>query len=543
MIMPDSLVQKRGKLNLRGRRLLVVGLAREGTALARYLSQQGAHVVATDLKPPQTFGDALTPLVEAGVDLVLGEHPASLLNECEVAFVSPGVPFDAPFLDEARARSVPLSTESRLFCQLCPAPIAGITGSSGKTTTTALVGGILARRWRDEAVSPQTNGGSKAAQLSSPKSTRPSSPKSWIGGNIGQPLIEQLDKIAPDDKVVMELSSFQLEYFHPSANNHVDDCDPMWLPLLAGWSPAVGAILNITPNHLDRHPSMEAYIHAKRAILAYRRPGDIAVLGLDNEITRTIGQASAGWVRWFTLEPSGCRTLPEGDGACLSGAGPEATIILQGRQEIRGRSVCRVGDIQLRGSHNVSNVLAACLIADALGAPLEAMREAITTFTGVEHRLELVSEINNVRYYNDSIATSPERMVAALKSFNEPIVLLAGGRDKHLPWDEAAHLMIERVRHVVLFGEAVELIAGMVEAEYAKLAAEDPRAELRRKPMIHRCVTLDDAVAVAAQVAQSGDVVLLSPGGTSFDSFHDFAERGDRFRALVNKLASDTEAI
>jgi len=505
MIMPDSLVQKRGKLNLRGRRLLVVGLAREGTALARYLSQQGAHVVATDLKPPKTFGDTLTPLVEAGVDLVLGEHPPSLLNECEVAFVSPGVPFDAPFLDEARARSVPLSTESRLFCQLCPAPIAAITGSSGKTTTTALVGQILTRRWQDEAVSPQIDGGSRAA--------RPSSSKSWIGGNIGQPLIEQLDKIAPDDRVVMELSSFQLEYFHPSANNHVDDCDPMWLPLLAGWSPSVGAILNITPNHLDRHPSMEAYIHAKRAILAYRRPGDIAILGLDNEITRAIGQATAGWVRWFTIEPYGCRTLPEGDGACLSGAGPEATIILQGRQEIRGRSVCRVGDIQLRGSHNVSNVLAACLIADALGAPLELMREAITTFTGVEHRLELVSEINNVRYYNDSIATSPERMVAALKSFNEPIVLLAGGRDKHLPWDDA------------------------------KLAAEDPRAELRRKPMIHRCVTLDDAVAVAAQVAQSGDVVLLSPGGTSFDSFHDFAERGDRFRALVNTLASDTEAI
>jgi UDP-N-acetylmuramoylalanine--D-glutamate ligase len=521
--MPDSPVQKRGKLNLRGRHLLVVGLAREGTALARYLSQQGAHVVATDLKPPQTFGDTLTPLIEAGVDLILGEHPPSLLDECEVAFVSPGVPFDAPFLNEARARSVPLSTESRLFCQLCPAPIAAITGSSGKTTTTTLVGEILAKYSRDEAVSPR-------------------SPKSWVGGNIGRPLIEQLDRILPDDKVVMELSSFQLEYFHPSANDHVDDCDPMWLPLLAGWSPSVGAILNITPNHLDRHPSMEAYIHAKRAIIAYRRPSDIAVLGMDNEITWAMGQTSAGRVRWFTRESPGCRALPDGDGACLSGEGPEANVVLRDPQEIRGRPVCRVSDIRLRGSHNVSNVLAACVIADALGAPVETMREVVTTFTGVEHRLELVGEINNVRYYNDSIATSPERMVAALKSFNEPIILLAGGRDKHLPWNEAARLMLRRARHVVLFGEAVELIAGVIETEYTKLEAGDRNPELGKKPMLHRCVTLDDAVAVAAQVAQSGDVVLLSPGCTSFDSFHDFAERGDRFRELVNVLATDTEA-
>jgi len=535
MTMPDTLVQMRGKLNLHGRRLLVVGLAREGTALARYLSQYGAHVVATDLRPPQVFGDALTPLVEDGVDLILGEHPPSLLDDCEVAFVSPGVPFDAPFLTEARARSVPLSTESRLFCQLCPAPIAAITGSSGKTTTTSLVGEILAWYSRDEAVSPQTSRGYKGARLSSPKS--------WVGGNIGQPLIEHLDKIMPDDKVVMELSSFQLEYFHPSANDHVDDCDPMWLPLLAGWSPSVGAILNITPNHLDRHPSMEAYIHAKRAIIAYRQPTDIAVLGLDNEITRAIGAASAGRVRWFTREPSACRALPEGDGACLSGEGPGANIVLRDPQEIRGRPVCRVSDIRLRGSHNVSNVLAACVIADTLGAPVEAMREVVTTFTGVEHRLELVGEINNVRFYNDSIATSPERMVAALRSFNEPIILLAGGRDKHLPWDEAARLMLQRARHVVLFGEAVELIAGAIETEYSKLEAEDHGAELRKRPMLHRCVTLDDAVAVAAQVAQTGDVVLLSPGCTSFDSFRDFAERGERFRELVNVLASNANAI
>ena len=167
----------------------------------------------------------------------------------------------------------------------------------------------------------------------------------------------------------------------------------------------------------------------------------------------------------------------------------------------------------------------------------------IATFAGVEHRLELVGEIKDVRYYNDSIATSPERMVAALKSFDEPIVLLAGGRDKHLPWEEAVRLMLQRTRHVILFGEAVELIAGAVETENGKLEARGERPEPGKKPMLHRCVTLEDAVTVAAQVAHPGDVVLLSPGCTSFDAFQDFAERGDRFRELVGILASDRQQV
>lgn len=525
--MPDLLNQTGGQLNLRGRRLLVVGLAREGTALARYLSQQGAHVVATDLKPPRVLGETLKPLMEAGVELVLGEHPPSLLEGCQVAFVSPGVPFDARFLNEARAQGVPLSTESRLFCQLCPAPVVGITGASGKTTTTTLVGEIVTRTLQISGDARQAARGDSAAQA------RP--PKCWVGGNIGQPLIERLGEIQPQDRVVMELSSFQLEYFHPSANEHVSDCDPMWLPLLAGWSPALGAILNITPNHLDRHPSMQAYIHAKRAIVAYRKPDDIAVLGLDNQVTQAIGQTCAGQVRWFTS--LGCQALPGEGGACLSGEGTEASIILRSPADNQEHSVCQVGDIPLRGSHNVSNVLAACVIADALGAPVEAIREVITTFTGVEHRLELVGQINGVRYYNDSIATSPERMAAALRSFEEPIVLLAGGRDKHLPWDEAAHLMLERARHVLLFGEAVELIAGAIETEKEKQAAGSRLPGPGQWPMLHRCVTLEDAVTVAAQVARPHDVVLLSPGCTSFDAFQDFAERGSRFRELVACLA------
>jgi UDP-N-acetylmuramoylalanine--D-glutamate ligase len=308
--------------------------------------------------------------------------------------------------------------------------------------------------------------------------------------------------------------------------------------LLAGWSPSVGTILNITPNHLDRHPSMEAYIHAKRAIVAYRQPGDIAVMGMDNQLTQAIGRASAGRVRWFSREPAGRHPLPLDDGVCLSGDSPRATIVLRNPLEGRERSICRVSDVRLRGDHNVSNVLAACAIADVLDVSTEAMREVATTFAGVEHRLELVAEIKDVRYYNDSIATSPERMVAALRSFDEPIVLLAGGRDKHLPWGEAARLMLQRTRHVILFGEAVELIAGAIEAESKKLEIEGRGLGINDKPMLHRCVTLEDAVAVAAQTARTGDVVLLSPGCTSFDSFQDFAERGDRFRELVSDLAS-----
>ena len=491
--MLDPSPQGGGTINLRGRRLLIVGLAREGTALARYLAGQGARVAATDMKPPKAFGSELAPLAEAGVQLVLGDHPLSLLDDCEAVFVSPGVPFDAPFLAAARARGVPLSAESRLFCQLCPAPIAAVTGSSGKTTTTTLVGEML-----------------KADKRTT-----------WVGGNIGQPLIERLDQIRPGDDVAVELSSFQLEYYHPSANDHVTNCDPMWLPLLAGWSPAVGSILNITPNHLDRHPSMEAYIHAKRALVAYRRPGDAAVLGLDDDVTRAIGQGLAGRVRWFS------RASSVADGACLLGVGREAVLVLRGNG--REQSVCRAGDIRLRGDHNVSNVLAACAIGDALGVTVEAMRQVIATFAGVEHRLELVAEVRDVRYYNDSIATSPERLIAALKSFDEPIVLLAGGRDKHLPWEEVARLMLERTRHVVLFGEAVELIARALEDAAGERGATG-------RPMLHRCVTLADAVAVAAQVAHPGDVVLLAPGCTSFDAFKDFAERGERFRELVKQV-------
>ncbi|MGQ9501586.1 MAG: UDP-N-acetylmuramoyl-L-alanine--D-glutamate ligase [Anaerolineae bacterium] len=490
---------------MRDHRVVVVGLAREGEALTRFLASHKCHVVATDLRPPEAFGERLNALVEAGVQLVLGDHPFSLLDEVEIVFVSPGVPFDAPLLNEARRRGLPLSTETRLFCALCVAPIIGITGSSGKTTTTALVGEML----------------------------RIDGHNVWVGGNIGQPLLEKVGQIQATEYVTMELSSFQLEYYHPSANAHVRDVHPIWLPLLCGWSPRVGAILNITPNHLDRHLSMEAYTHAKRAVVAYRKPKDIAVLSYDNPTTKVIGENLPGDVRWFSRHTQ----VPVG--AYLARDEHEPTVRVRRSRSVdctatEEYTVCRVDEIRLRGEHNVDNVLAACAIADALGVSSEAMYQVCTTFSGVSHRLEWVADIAGVHYYNDSIATTPERLAAALRSFQEPIVLLAGGRDKHLPWEETARLMLKRARHIILFGEAAGLIYEELSRARTIIApvewAPDPW------PIIHRTATLDEAVELATSVAQVGDIVLLSPGCASFDAFTDFAERGARFRELVEQL-------
>jgi UDP-N-acetylmuramoylalanine--D-glutamate ligase len=473
---------------LSGLRVLVVGLGREGTALARYLAGHHLNVTATDLQPPEKLGTVVASLEAAGVSLVLGEHPLSLLDGVDVLFVSPGVPLEAPFLQAAQSRRIPLSTESRLFCHLCPASILAITGSSGKTTTTTLLGKIMAATGR----------------------------KTWVGGNIGQPLIEVVDQIAPDDVVVMELSSFQLEYFHAKLNQGATVPPPLQ-PLLASWSPPISAMLNITPNHLDRHPSMKHYVRAKRAIIDYQKSDGVIVMSLDNDMTRTIGHQFKAKVRWFSLEAQ----IP-------GGAGLKGDKIILLNQAGQVQVIATRSEIRLRGQHNLSNILAACLLAREAGASIEAMRQVITTFTGVEHRLELVREHAGTRYYNDSISTSPERIIAALHSFSEPIVLLAGGRDKHLPWEEACRLILHKTHAVILFGEASELIAKAIDKIRREFSASET--------MVQRCLNLEEAVTLAAQAARPGDVVLLSPGCASFDAFRDYTERGQRFKELVAQL-------
>ncbi len=485
-------------------RVLIVGLAREGTALARFLADRGARVTVTDVKPAQALAGRLAALAGLPITFALGGHPLELLDGIDLLFVSPGVPLEIPLLAEARRRGLPLSSETRLFTRLCPAPIMGITGSSGKTTTTALAGAMFKATGR----------------------------RTWVGGNIGQPLLGHLSEIAPTDAVVMELSSFQLEFFAPwTVDTRVDGMGRRRGSVLfdpAGWSPPIAAILNVTPNHLDRHATMESYTAAKAHILAHQRPGDIAVLNLDNEVTREMGKAASGppdrtppgWLQrvvWFSLEQEVT------EGAFLRG--DQLVFRLENHEEV----LCRTGELELLGRHNVANTLAACALAGSAGIPVQTLRQVAITFTGMPHRLELVRERDGVRWYNDSIATSPERTVAALQAFAAPIVLLAGGRDKHLPWDEMAALTWSQVRHLILFGEA----AGTIEAAMHRTQRTMPSSQ-ELQCQIRHAGTLERAVELAAQVARPGDVVLLSPGGTSFDAYADFVAL--RFLFLGHRL-------
>lgn len=470
---------------LTGKRVVVLGLARQGTALARFLAQAGAEVTVSDLQDEETLADRLEQLADLSIRCVLGGHPLSLLDRADLLCLSGGVPMDAPIVVEAQKRSIPLSNDAQIFLERCPAPVIGITGSAGKTTTTALVGEMC-----------------RAAGL-----------RTWVGGNIGHPLIADLDQIRPSDWVVMELSSFQLE--------------------VMSISPHVAAVLNITPNHLDRHKTMEAYIAAKRNIVAHQCSEDFALLGYDDANARSLALETAAHLLWFSggaeveegaFKTDGELVLRRDGGSDGDSSGPPA-----GGQD---SLICFASDVQLRGRHNVLNILAACTLAGVAGVPVEVMHQIATTFSGVEHRLEFVRDLNGVDWYDDSIATAPERSLAALRSFEEPIVLLAGGRDKKLPWDEFADEVIERVRHLVTFGEAGSMIARVVEERLG----EGQQGRGGRLEDITQVSMLEDAVGAAVRLARSGDVVLLSPGGTSFDAFRDFAERGERFKQLVRGL-------
>ncbi len=478
---------------LRPHRVLVIGLAREGTALARFFAEHGFEVTATDLKTADRLEQAMAVLEPWPIRYALGGHPLSVLDGVDLVYVSPGVPLGIPLLAEARSRGLLLSSETRLFSHLCPVPIIGITGSNGKTTTTALVGEML----------------------------NASGKKTWVGGNIGRPLLGHLGEITVDDSVVMELSSFQLEFFGPwehragrgvSASN---EAQPYFDA--EGWSPHIAALLNISPNHLDRHITLEDYVYAKSNILDHQKADDVAVVGFDSPLARDVAEAAVDEQRllWFSME----REVEEGSFL----RGTELALRMAGREQ----TICSTEDLRLLGRHNVANVLAACTIASVAGAPAEALRHVATTFAGVEHRLELIASRKGVLWYNDSIATSPERTAAALRAFDAPIVLLAGGRDKHLPWSEVASLSHRRAKDVILFGEAASLI------EKALRGAE---ASTGTSCRIHRADTLERAVALADKVSEPGDVVLLSPGCTSFDSYDDFAARGEHFRELVGAL-------
>ncbi|HEY3289005.1 MAG TPA: UDP-N-acetylmuramoyl-L-alanine--D-glutamate ligase [Anaerolineae bacterium] len=469
-------------MNWQNQHIVILGMARQGTALARYLVTHGASVTLSDMKPADALCAEMSSLEDLGASIhfALGGHPMTLLDQCHMLCLSGGVPIDVPIVLEALRRAVPVSNDSQIFFDACPAPILAITGSAGKTTTTTLVGEIL----RHEFERPHHQ-----AELSGPMT------RVWVGGNIGNPLIANLAQIQPGDKVVMELSSFQLEQMTRS--------------------PHIACITNVTPNHLDRHGTMEAYINAKRHILDYQTSADWAVLCADDAVSSEL--TTRAQTAWFSL-----RHEPRGQGAwCDSRGDLHVHLGITGVDGV----VCNTREMMLMGQHNVLNLLAAFLLSALDGASRASMRAIATTFRGVAHRLQLVGEVAGVRYYDDSIATAPERLMAALRTFQRPVVLLCGGRDKHLPWTNAVKLMTTTCRHVILFGEMARLVKAEMDLQQANLSTT-------------LCQTLEQAIHTARQVAQPGDVVLLSPGGTSFDAYKDFEARGDAFVAMVNQLSS-----
>ena len=460
--------------NYTGKKIVIMGAARQGQALARFFTKRGAQVVLTDTREKEQLSEELAVLENLPVSLDLGGHHSEILDGADLVCVSGGVPLTIPFIQEALIQRIPLSNDSQIFLEECPCMVAGITGSAGKSTTTALAG-LMAKTTFEM------------------KSNRQ---KAWVGGNIGNPLIDYLDQIGEDDLAIMELSSFQLE--------------------LMKNSPQVAAVLNITPNHLDRHHSMDAYIDAKSHILWFQKADDIAILNRDDEISWDLVREIKGDLISFGLNKPDSRA----NGTFVD----QDSVWLQiGREKLK---MFPVEWIQLRGKHNLYNVLAASAIAAATTLALPAIQSAVEEFRGIPHRLETVRELNGVTWINDSIATAPERTIAALESISEPIVLLLGGRDKDLPWDKLANIVRNKVERVIIFGEAAAIINEAI----------GPRKPGQYLKSVVTTKDLAEALKTAQIQAQAGEVVLLSPGGTSYDAFKDFEERGQFFRDWVNQL-------
>ncbi len=456
--------------NWNGKRIIVIGAARQGLALARYLARHGARVMLNDKRAPDQMQNEISMMASTGVEWWLGGHPLSILEpRPDLLCVSGGVPLNNPLVEAALQSNIPLSNDTQVFMEAVPCKTLGITGSAGKTTTTTLIGRIA-------------NAGK------SEKYTR-----IWIGGNIGDPLINYVDEMQPTDLAILEISSFQSE--------------------LMTTSPNVAAILNITPNHLDRHGTMEAYSAAKARVLDFQSESDCAILGRDDP-----GAWSLAVGRRAKLLSFGFSPLPDGQNG---GYEQDGQFFIRAEGKVIALPVADA--IDLRGEHNRLNVLAACTIAHAAGFSPEAMLAGIQDFKGVPHRIEFVRTWRGAHWYNDSIATAPERTMAAVKSFSGPLILMLGGRDKNLPWEDLAKLVRQRVDHVILFGDAAEKIQ-------AALGQRIPGSKPYSVTRVAKC---EEAVKAASRLAQPGFVVLFSPGGTSYDEFKDFEERGERFKQWV----------
>ncbi|MHB8946867.1 MAG: UDP-N-acetylmuramoyl-L-alanine--D-glutamate ligase [Bacillota bacterium] len=490
-------------------RLAVIGLGLNNAALVRLLLRQGAQVTVFDRKSREEMAGRLAELGPGlagspNLSLSLGPDYLSGLRGFDRIFLTPGMRKDLPEIRTAAREGTAITGDFELFFELCAAPITAVTGSAGKTTTTTLVGLILEAEYA----------GKKPV---------------YVGGNIGRPLIDRVLEIPAEAEVVLEMSSYQLQ--------------------LVTRSPEVGAILNLSPNHLDVHASMEEYVQAKANIIRFQGAEGWGIFNFDDSMTKAIGSARAQGgkpggpgVAWFSSQ-AGPADLP-----AVAGKSPAPAAVLDGDElVVRGPAgaavagaaagaatgvfarVCSRSELIIPGEHNVQNALAAMVAAALRGAGPEAARRVLTTFRGVAHRLELVAEHGGVRYINDSIATTPERTEAALRTLGPvaPLILILGGYDKGLPFDEMARLIIEPgwVKATVLAGKT----AGKIDEALARAAEELGRP----RPENRTAHGFDEAVAEARGLAADGDIVLLSPACASYDLFTNFEARGRRFAQLV----------
>jgi UDP-N-acetylmuramoylalanine--D-glutamate ligase len=446
---------------LASRRVTVVGLARSGVAACRLLRALGAHVTGTDGRAADALGPEAQALVPAGVRLVLGGHPPEAFEGAELIVVSPGVPATHPALADPRARGVPVLGELELAYRAMTAEFVAITGTNGKTTTTALTGALLAGTARPVLV----------------------------GGNIGRPLSAEALAFPAEGWVVAEVSSFQLE-------------------TVEAFRPRVAAVLNVTPDHLDRHGSLAAYAAAKARIFGDQGPEDWAVLNADDPGAAALAPAVGARLLWFSRQ----RPVPRGAWV------RDGWVTL--RLDAEDQPVCPVAEIGLRGAHNLENVLAGTACAGALGVPPPRLRAAIGAFRAVAHRLEWVRDRGGVAFYNDSKGTNVDATVKALAAFAGPIVLIAGGRDKGQRFDALAAAARGRVKAAVVLGEGRATLG----------------AALRAVTRVEEAESMGEAVRRAAALAEPGDVVLLSPACASFDLFRDYEHRGAVFTEEVRAL-------
>jgi UDP-N-acetylmuramoylalanine--D-glutamate ligase len=447
-----------------------LGLFGGGAAVSRYFAERGAQVLVTDLRSAEELRESVQALAGLPVTFHLGGHREEDFRQADVVVANPGVPPDSPYLGVARAAGARIETEIGLFVRQCPAAVVGVTGTNGKSTTAALTAEVLRSRF----------------------------PNVWLAGNIGRSLLGELDRIDPRGWVVLEISSFQLEYLGE-----------------AGYSPHVATVTNLSPNHLDRHTTLSRYIAAKQHILSHQGPADFAVLNHEDPEVRRWAACTRGTALFFSTAgpvPAGC--FLEGDRVVATARG----VTRRSRELIRPK---------LPGRHNVANILAALAAGLALDVDLDAGLERACRFTGLPHRLEFVAEVAGVRYYNDSDATTPESTLAGLETFGEPILLIAGGKDKGIDYTEFARGVARRARAVILLGTIARRLEQLI-------GEQGPR---EGGPAVQVVSSLPEAVAEARRAARPGEVVLLSPGCSSLDMFRNFQERGDLFRELVRKEA------